>query len=112
MEVLTGNHMVTQGELNTLANLVNTPSRNDSSGGTLSSSVTFPSYSYRGLRNIHSFTTRRSSDLVAGEAHDASEPGVVDGAGDVINYQVLVSNTGNVDLTGVTVTDEFVTPQV
>jgi uncharacterized repeat protein (TIGR01451 family) len=32
---------------------------------------------------------------------------VVDQAGDVINYTLLVSNSGNVDLTGVTVTDPY-----
>lgn len=32
---------------------------------------------------------------------------IVDGAGDVINYEVLLSNTGNITLTGVSVQDPF-----
>jgi uncharacterized repeat protein (TIGR01451 family) len=32
---------------------------------------------------------------------------IVDSAGDVINYTIVVNNTGNVDLTGVVLTDEF-----
>ena len=33
--------------------------------------------------------------------------GTADSAGDVINYTIAVQNTGNVTLTGVTVTDPF-----
>ena len=40
---------------------------------------------------------------------DTAGNGVIDNAGEVIGYQVVVSNDGNVDLTGVSVSDPLLT---
>src|SRR5438552_2440053 len=40
---------------------------------------------------------------------DPNDAGQADHVGQVLNYTVTVSNTGNIDLTGVTVSDGFVT---
>src|SRR5439155_511133 len=47
--------------------------------------------------------------IVSTTAADTNDAGQADHVGQVLNYTVTVSNTGNIDLTGVTVTDGFVT---
>src|SRR5207249_1867027 len=93
-EVLTGSHVVTQADLDAGTALVNTASVTDAQRDTGTSSVTTLVDQDPGLTigkivsttsDHPTFPTRRSSDL------------------QVLNYTVTVSNTGNIDLTGVTV---------
>src|SRR5437773_451790 len=93
-EVLTGSHVVTQADLDAGTALVNTASVTDAQHDRGTSSVTTLIDQDAGLTigkivSTTSFPTRRSSDL--------------DHVGQVLNYTVTVSNTGNIDLTGVTV---------
>ena len=86
-------HTVTQGEINNGANLVNTA---------------FADTDQTGPKNDDA-TTTVSQNPDFSIAKDATESSV-DHAGAVIHYTIVLHNTGNVDLTGVSVTDPFADP--
>ena len=83
-------HTVTQQEMNAGANLVNTA---------------FADTDQTGPKDDNATTTvSRNPDLtIAKDAQEAS----VSQAGQIIHYTIVVTNTGNVDLTGVTIDDPF-----
>src|SRR5947208_9006528 len=87
-EVLTGSHVVTQQEIDAGTNLVNTASVTDAQHDTGTSSVTAIVDQHPGL--------------TIGKIESTSH---VDHAGQVIDYTVTVSNTGNMDLTSGTAND-------
>ena len=86
-------HTVTQPEINAGANLVNTA---------------FGDTDQTGPKNDDA-TTSVSQNPDFSIAKDATESSV-DHAGQVIHYSIVLHNTGNVDLTGVSVTDPFADP--
>ena len=51
------------------------------------------------------YTPALAVDKVVDEITGGNQNGIADAAGDVLNYRVFVTNTGNITLTGVTVVD-------
>ena len=83
-------HTVTQAEINAGANLVNTAFADTDQTGPKDDDATT--------------TVAQNPDLtIAKDADKAS----VSQAGQIIHYTIMVTNTGNVDLTGVTISDPF-----
>src|SRR5439155_665408 len=79
--------------------LVNTASVTDAQHDTGTSSVTTLIDQDAGLT---------IGKIVSTTSADPNDAGQADHVGQVLNYTVTVSNTGNIDLTGVTVSDGFV----
>ncbi|WP_426442486.1 DUF7507 domain-containing protein [Bradyrhizobium genosp. P] len=95
-ETLTGTHIVTQAEIDAGKAIVNTATLTDSQGVAGASTVTTQIDQIPGVSIVKSFTTAPTDPADAGQA---------DQAGQLINYSVVVTNTGNETLTGVTVSD-------
>jgi uncharacterized repeat protein (TIGR01451 family) len=73
-------------------------------GGFLSNTVTASSNQAGPVQDNHQIPISQAASLnILKDAQESS----VDAAGDVIHYSITVRNTGNVTLTGVTVTDPF-----
>jgi len=95
-ETLTGIHTVTQAEIDAGTAIVNTASVTDNQGVTGTSTVTTLIDQDPALTIVKTFTTTPS---------DPADTNQADHAGQVINYTVVVTNTGNETLTGLVVTD-------
>ncbi|HEX8665748.1 MAG TPA: hypothetical protein VF744_17160 [Beijerinckiaceae bacterium] len=89
----TGSHTVTQAEMDTGGTIANTASvtTGQGAGGSASASV--------GIVQNPSITLDKTASVPGGAA---------DTAGEVIDYTIDLTNNGNVTLTGVSVTDAFV----
>src|SRR5439155_656950 len=99
-EVLTGRSEESRAEKEGGTALANTASVTDAQRDTGSSSVTTLVDQDPGLT---------IGKIVSTTSADPNDAGQADHVGQALNYTVTVSNTGNIDLTGVTVTDGFVT---
>ena len=90
-ETLTGTHVVTQAEIDAGTPIVNTATVTDNQNVTSTSTVSTPVDEAPSVTLVKSFTT---TPLLAGDLANT-----VDQAGQVINYKVVVTNTGNETLT-------------
>jgi uncharacterized repeat protein (TIGR01451 family) len=105
--VCTGSHTATQAEIDTNGggdgDIDNT--------ATGDSDQTTPITSSQAVDIVQTKTASIDKVVVSVKNADGTtdSDGAVDAAGDVINYSITYTNTGNVTLTGVTVTDSLVT---
>src|SRR5437899_838949 len=89
-------HTVTQGEIDAGANLVNTANESDSQGENSRSSATTL------VDQDHSLAIAKVASTTPSDSTDTNQ---ADHAGQVINYMINVTNTGNETLTVVVMTD-------
>lgn len=87
----TGGYVVTQDDLNRGTDLVNTATVTTTNFGPLSSSATTR------IQQLPSLTVRKTGDKTQ-----------VDGSGQTITYEVVITNTGNIDLTNLQVADALI----
>ncbi len=96
----TGAYSVLQSDFNTKGGgdgiITNTATFTTTEAGSASATTSSP------LTYTPSFTILKTVTSVTGGSGNSA-----DSAGDVINYQVVVKNTGNVDLTGTSITDKL-----
>src|SRR5439155_1646502 len=93
-------HTVTQGEIDAGANLVRSEERRVGKGDTGWSSATTL------VDKDHSLAIAKAASTTPSDSTDTNQ---ADHAGQVINYTIKVTNTGNVTQAGVGVPDPYVT---
>ena len=91
----TGSYTVDQDDLNAGTNIDNVATADSNETGTETDSATIP--------------VAQNADITIDKSAAVADGGTaVDEVGDVINYTIAVGNDGNISLTGVSVTDTFI----